>query len=61
MECTNGRNRNYCISKFLSNRTGDGRKYIVYNGNTSVTGREDIAKCNNTYNGACVDAGGQNE
>ena len=55
MSCSKVGSREYCYSKFLDNEHGD---HITYNTGYSKDTRKDIAICNNTYNGACVDIGG---
>lgn len=49
LSCYSRKNRDICTSKFLDNE-----KYVKFN-NVSNTERQDMAKCNNTYNKACVD------
>jgi len=51
MSCITRNGRDYCISKFLDNANAD---YVTYAGGTSKVTRQDIAKCNNAYNGQCV-------
>ena len=53
MTCGSKNNREYCYSNFLDNTN-----YITYGDGYNSTARKDIAICNNTYNGACSDAGG---
>lgn len=49
LNCYSRKNRDICTSKFLDNE-----KYVKFN-NLSNTERQDMAKCNNTYNKSCVD------